>query len=193
VKTPVDVNLHLTKNKGNGISQLEYSQIIGSFMYIMNCTRPDIAYSVRKLSKYTSNLREDHWKAIVKVLRYLKYTLNYGVYFTRYPAVLERYSDANWISDTNDTKSTSGYIFTLGGAAVSWKSSKQTCIARSTMESEFIVLDKAGEEAEWLRHFLEDMSMWTKPVPSFCIHCDSQSAIGRAQSYMYNGKSRYIC
>uniref|UniRef100_A0A2N9GPK3 Integrase catalytic domain-containing protein n=1 Tax=Fagus sylvatica TaxID=28930 RepID=A0A2N9GPK3_FAGSY len=192
VKTPIDVNLHLTKNKGNGISQLEYSQIIGSLMYIMNCTRPDIAYSVSKLSRYTSNPGEDHWKAIVRVLRYLKYTLNYGVHYTRYPAVLEGYSDANWISDTNDTKSTSGYVFTLGGAAVSWKSSKQTCIARSTIESEFIALDKAGEEAEWLRHFLEDMPMWTKPVPPICIHCDSQSAIGRAQSYMYNGKSRHI-
>uniref|UniRef100_A0A2N9ISW3 Reverse transcriptase Ty1/copia-type domain-containing protein n=1 Tax=Fagus sylvatica TaxID=28930 RepID=A0A2N9ISW3_FAGSY len=152
MKTPIDVNLHLTKNKGNDISQLEYSQIIGSLMYIMNCTRPDIAYSVNKLSRYTSNPGEDHWKAIVRVLRYLKYTLNYGVHYTRYLAVLEG----------------------------------------STMESEFIALDKAGEEAEWLRHFLEDMPMWTKPVPPICIHCDSQSAIGRAQSYMYNGKSRHI-
>jgi hypothetical protein len=192
VKTPVDVNLHLTKNKRNDISQLEYSQIIGSLMYIMNCTRLDIAYSVSKLSRYTSNPGEDHWKAIVRVLRYLKYTLNYGVHYTRYPAVLEGYSDANWISDTNDTKSMSEYVFTLGGAAVSWKSSKQTCIARSIMESEFIALDKAREEAEWLRHFLEDMPMWTKPVPPICINCDSQSTIGRAQSYMYNGKSRHI-
>ena len=96
---------------------------------------------------------------------------------------------ANWISDTKDTKSTSGYVFTLGGATVSWKSSKQTCIARSTMESEFITLDKAGEEAKWLRHFLEDMPMWMKHVPSNCIHSDSKSAIGRAQSHMYNGKS----
>ena len=80
----------------------------------------------------------------------------------------------------------------LGGAAVSWKSSKQTCIARSTMESEFIALDKAGEEAEWLRHFLEDIPNWPKPVPAICIHCDSQSAIGRAQNHNYNGKSRHI-
>jgi hypothetical protein len=87
-------------------------------------------------------------------MRYLKYTLNYGVYYTRYPTVLEGYSDANWIFDTNDTKSMSGYVFTLGGAAVSWKSSKQTCITRSTIESEFIALDKTREEVEWLRHFL---------------------------------------
>ena len=60
------------------------------------------------------------------------------------------------------------------------------------MESEFIALDKAGEEAEWLRHFLEDIPMWSKPVLAICIHCDSQSAIGRAQNNMYNGKSRHI-
>jgi hypothetical protein len=60
------------------------------------------------------------------------------------------------------------------------------------MESEFIALDKAGEEAEWLRHFLEDIPNWPKPVSAICIHCDSQSAIGRAQSNLYNGKSRHI-
>ncbi|KAL0325206.1 UNVERIFIED_CONTAM: Retrovirus-related Pol polyprotein from transposon TNT 1-94 [Sesamum radiatum] len=64
--------------------------------------------------------------------------------------------------------------------------------ARSTMESEFIALDKAREEAEWLRNFLEDIPCWTKPVPAIMVHCDSQSAIGRAQSSMYNGKSRHI-
>ena len=63
-----------------------------------------------------------------------------------------------------NSKSTSGYVFTLAGAAVSWKSSKQMVIARSTMESEFIALDKCGEEAEWLRYFLEDIPRWPKPV-----------------------------
>ena len=83
-------------------------------------------------------------------------------------------------------------MFTLEIAMVSWKSSKQTVIARSTMESEFIALDKCGEEAEWLRHFLEDIPRWPKPVPPICLHCDNQSAIGRAQNSMYNGKSRHI-
>ena len=180
IRTPIDVNLHLTKNKGQDIYQLEYLRIIGSLMYIMSCTRPDIAYTVSKLSRYTSNLGEDHWKALVRVLRYLKYTLNYGLHYTWYPAILQGYRNANCIFETKDTKSTSGYVFTLGGAAVSGKSSKQTCIARSTMESEFISLDKVGEEAGWLRHFLKDMPMWMKPVPYICIHCDSKSAIGRA-------------
>ena len=75
---------------------------------------------------------------------------------------------------------------------VSWKSSKQTCISRSTMESEFITLDKVGEEAEWLRHFLEDIPIWPQPVPAICIHYGSQSTIGRAQSHIYNSKSRHI-
>ncbi|KAK4407669.1 Retrovirus-related Pol polyprotein from transposon TNT 1-94 [Sesamum angolense] len=134
-KTPVDLNLHLVKNKSEPERQIEYSRII---------------------------------------------------------AVLEGYSDANWISDSKDTKFTSGYVFTIGGGAISWKSSKQTCIARFTMESEFIALDKAGEEAEWRRNFLEDIPCWTKLVPAIMVHCDSQSAIGRAQSSMYNGKSRHI-
>ncbi|KAB2625427.1 DNA polymerase zeta catalytic subunit-like [Pyrus ussuriensis x Pyrus communis] len=108
------------------------------------------------------------------------------------PEVLEGYSDANWISGSTDSKSTSGYVFTLGGAAVSWKSSKQTCIARSTMESEFIALDTAADEAEWLKHFLEDIPFWPKPVTAICIHCDSMAAQGRAKNAEYNGKSRHI-
>ncbi|KAF3618422.1 hypothetical protein FXO38_33432 [Capsicum annuum] len=103
-----------------------------------------------------------------------------------YLAVLEGYGDANWITGSNEVKSISGYVFTIGGRAVSCKSSKQTCIARSTMESEFIALDKAGEEVEWLRNFLEDIPYWPKPVAPLCIHCDSQAAIGRARSMMYN-------
>ncbi|PHT75012.1 Glyceraldehyde-3-phosphate dehydrogenase, cytosolic [Capsicum annuum] len=86
---------------------------------------------------------------------------------------------------SNEVKSTSGYVFTIDGGAVSWKSSKQTCIARSIMKSEFIALDKAGEEAEWLQNFLEDIPYWPKPVAPVCIHCDSQAAIGRAGSMMY--------
>ena len=60
------------------------------------------------------------------------------------------------------------------------------------MESEFIALDKAGEESEWLRQFLKDISLWPKPVPTICIHCDNQAAISRAQNFIYNGKSRHI-
>ncbi|XP_062112497.1 secreted RxLR effector protein 161-like [Humulus lupulus] len=101
----------------------------------MSCTRPDIAYTISTLSRFTSNPGAEHWKAIARVLRYLRYTRDYGLNYTRDPAVLEGYTDASWISDIHNSKGTSGYVFTLGGAAISWKSLKQTVITRSTMES----------------------------------------------------------
>ncbi|XP_047947314.1 secreted RxLR effector protein 161-like [Salvia hispanica] len=151
-------------------------------MYLTNCTRPDIACAVNKLSRYTSNTSKEHWRTLVRVLRYLKYTQNHGLHFSRYPPVLEGYCDANWISDNKDSLSTSGYVYTIGDGVVSWKSTKQTCIARSTMKSEFIALDKVGEEAEWLKNFLEDIPGWCKSVPPVLIHCDSQAAIERANN-----------
>nr|GEV69300.1 Gag-Pol polyprotein [Tanacetum cinerariifolium] len=151
-RTPIDISLHLSKNGGVGVAQLEYSRIIGMIMYLIMSTRPDLAYVVSRLSRYTSNPSNAHWKAITK-----------------------------WIC-----------VYTRR-VAISWKSFKQTVIAKSTMESEFIALDKCGEEAEWLRQFVEDIPRCPKPVTANSIHCDSQSAIGRAQSTMYNGKSRHIC
>nr|GEV31143.1 peroxidase 72 [Tanacetum cinerariifolium] len=99
---------------------------------------------------------------------------------------------AHWKAMTRDSRSTSGYVFTLGGAAISWKSSKQTVIAKSPMKSEFIALDKCEEKAEWLRQFIEDIPRWPKLVTVVSIHCDSQSTIGRAHITMFNGKSRHI-
>ncbi|KAK6140627.1 hypothetical protein DH2020_025627 [Rehmannia glutinosa] len=189
---PIDLSVNLVANKAEPVAHMEYSGIIGCLMYITNYTRPDLAYLVNMLSRFMSNPSHEHWKALTRVLKYLKYTLEYGLYYSRYPIVLEGYSDASWISDSKDSYSTSGYIFTIGGGAVSWKSMKQACIARFIMESEFIALDKAGEEAEWLQNFLEDIPCWRKPVPSVMIHCDSQTPIGRAQINMYNGKSQHI-
>jgi hypothetical protein len=111
------------------------------------------------MSRYASNLREDHWKAIVWVLRYLRYTLNYGLHYTRYLFVLEEYNDVNRISVTKDTKIHEWICLYAWRCNCILEIFKKTCIARSTMESEFIALDKAGEEVEWLLHFLEDMSM----------------------------------
>ncbi|PHT40057.1 hypothetical protein CQW23_18911 [Capsicum baccatum] len=130
--------------------------------------------------------------AMKRVLGYFKYTQYYALHYNKYPVVLEGYSDANWITRSNEVKSKSGYVFTIGGGAVSWKSSTHTCIARSRIEFEFIALDKAGEEAEWLQNFLEDIYYWPKLMAQVCIHYDSQAAIGRAGSMMYNDKSHHI-
>ncbi|RVW47108.1 Retrovirus-related Pol polyprotein from transposon TNT 1-94 [Vitis vinifera] len=89
---------------------------------------PDIAYAIGRLSRYTQSPNQDHWTAVRRVLKYLRGTINYGLCFCGFPSVLEGFSDANWISNLDEMKSTSGYVFICGGSAISWKSAKQTCI-----------------------------------------------------------------
>ncbi|GJU00221.1 hypothetical protein Tco_1110559 [Tanacetum coccineum] len=137
-------------------------------MYAMTCTRPDIAFDVGKLSRYTSNPSTQHWQAIQRVLKYLKKTMDYRLMYTSYPSVLEGYTDASWISNTEDDSSTSGWAFLLGGGAISWASKKQTCITGSIMKYEFVALAAAGKEVE-------------------CA-----ATLAKAYSQMYNGKSRHL-
>ena len=89
-------------------------------------------------------------------------------------------------------KSTSGYVFILGGSAVSWKFAKQTCITRFTMDAEFIALENISSEAEWLRNLLAYIPLWTRPTPSVSMCCDSQAAIVKAKSKIFNGKNMHI-
>ena len=121
--------------------------------------------SKRSLSRYTHNPAYEYWNVLTCFLRYLKGTMNLGLTYTGHPTILEGYCDANLILDNDETNSTNGYVITLGGGAISWKSSKQTCNARSTMESEFVALEKVGTEAEWLRNLLADIPKWDKPLP----------------------------
>jgi hypothetical protein len=93
--------------------------MIGSLMYLASAIRPDISFAVNKLSRFTSNLGDDHWRALERIMRYLVGTIEYGIHYSGFPAVLEGYSDANWISDLDELYATSGFIFTLGGAAIS--------------------------------------------------------------------------
>ncbi|GJX78041.1 zinc finger, CCHC-type containing protein [Tanacetum coccineum] len=106
--TPMDTSKKLMPNNGQAVSQLEYSRVIGCLMYAMTCTRPDIAFDVGKLSRYTSNPSTQHWQAIQQVLKYLKKTMDYRLTYTGYPSVLEGYTNASWISNTEDNSSTSG-------------------------------------------------------------------------------------
>ena len=89
-------------------------------MYAMHCTRPNTSFSVGKLSRFTSNPNVNHWKAIGRILGYLKKTISLGLFYSKFPTMLEGYSDASWITNMSDKKSTSGWIFTLGGGAISW-------------------------------------------------------------------------
>ncbi|RVW44817.1 Retrovirus-related Pol polyprotein from transposon TNT 1-94 [Vitis vinifera] len=122
---------------------------------------------VSKLSRFTSNPSVEHWKAIGRVLGYLKNTKELS-------------------------SNIQSWVFTLGGGAVSWGSKKQTCISHSTMEVEFIALAATGKEAEWLRDLMMDIPFTENNVSTVSIHCDSQATLARAYSGVYNGKSRHI-
>ena len=124
---PFDSSVHLfpTKDENDIYNQKEYASIIGSLRYAIDCTRPDIAYAVGVLARFTSKPNFEHWNAMTQLMRYLKRTVHYGLLYQRYPAVLEGYSDASWNTLSGDSLSTTGYVFTIGGGAISWKSKKQ--------------------------------------------------------------------
>ncbi|XP_077251805.1 secreted RxLR effector protein 161-like [Tasmannia lanceolata] len=119
VSTHFDSSLTLYPNTGRSISQLKYASVIGSLMYAITCTRPTIAFVVGKLSRFTSNPSNVRWNAINRILKYLKGTIDYGLSYSGYPVVLEGYTDASWLTKRVDYSSTSGWIFTLGGGAIS--------------------------------------------------------------------------
>ena len=108
-----------------------------------------------------------------RVLRYLKGTISLGLWYGRFPAVLEGYSDAGWIADTAECKDVTGYVFTLGGGAVAWRSVKQKIIIRSISEAELCALDTTVTEVDWLKGLLSEIPLMMKPIPSISVHCDN--------------------
>ena len=105
-------------------NQKDYASIIGSLCYAIDCTRPDIIYAVGVLSKFTSKPNRDHWLTIERVMRYLIGTKNYGLFYKKYPAMIEGFSDANWNTLSCDSLSTTNYFFILGSGIICWKSKK---------------------------------------------------------------------
>ncbi|KAL0324640.1 UNVERIFIED_CONTAM: Retrovirus-related Pol polyprotein from transposon TNT 1-94 [Sesamum calycinum] len=192
VSTPMDLSVKLMPNIGEAVFQLEYSKVIGCLMYVMTSIKPDIAYAVGKLSRFTSNPSTYHWKAIRRVLKYLKKIMNYGLSYSGFPSSLEEYSDASWITNVEDHSSTSGWVFLIGGGAISRASKKQTCIINSKMESEFVALAATVKEAEWLRNLINEIPLWPKLISPISIHCDSAATLAKAYSQMHNGKSIHL-
>ena len=106
------------------MKNVPYASVVGSLIYVMLCTRPDIHYVVRLVSRYQSNPGEAHWKAVKRILRYLKGTMDYSLCYQRKDLLLRGYIDADWAGDVDERKSTSGFIFLLGNSSISWSSKK---------------------------------------------------------------------
>ena len=120
------------------MKKVPYASAMGSLMYAMLCTRSDISYAVGMVSRYQSNPGEARWKAVKRILRYIKGTVNYRLCYQGQDLQLKGYTDEDWEGDLDERKSTSYYVFVLGNGAITWCSKKQTCIALSTMEGEFV-------------------------------------------------------
>ena len=140
------------------MNNIPYASIVGSLMYAQTCTRPDISFAVSMLGRYQSNPGLDHWKAAKKVLRYLQGTKDYMLTY-RKSDNLETigYSDSDFAGCVDSRKSTFGYLFLLAGGAISWKSAKQSVIAASTMEAEFVACFEATIQGLWLRNFISGL------------------------------------
>lgn len=154
-------------------------------------TRPDIAYAVSSVPRYCAKPIRDHWAALKGILRYLKGTHNYGLQYRKNaPAELTGYSDSDWAGDIADRKSTSGCMFLMGGGAVSWRSNKQTCVALSTAEAEYVALYAASQEAMWLQQLVSDLI--NKRVQQTAILEDSQSIICLAKYPLAYGRTKRV-
>ena len=171
-----------------------YQSAVGMLLYLSGWTRPDITFAVSNVARFCSKPTKEHWVAVKRILRYLKGTMNHGLLYTKNDEsdnkAMIGYSDADWAGDANDRKSTSGYMFMVSGAPVSWKSKKQTCVALSTAEAEYVALSQATQEVTWLRELFKDLH--NKQTDPTIIYEDNQAAISIAESPQYHSKTKHI-
>ena len=141
------------------MAKVSYSSAVGSLMYAMICTRPDIAHAVGVVSRYMSNLGKKHWEAVKGIMRYLSGTQNMCICFGKRDASVEGYTNADYAGDLDKRRSTSRYIFMFAGGAVSWRSRLQNCVSMSTTEAEYIAIAEACKEALWLARLVGDLGI----------------------------------
>ena len=188
ISTPVAVNTKLMlKNENSEYFDKETNQsTVGSLLYLSTRTRPDITFAVNNIARFSSNPTAQHWTAVKRIFRYLKGTIHLGLLNERNGLKkLIGYSDADWGGDCNDHISTSGYLFLVGGIAVSCRSNKQTCVALSTAEAEYMALASAAQEAVWMRHSV-------RICEPTVIFEDNQSAICMAKNPQFHGRAKHI-
>ena len=193
IRTPVDIGNKLVKADTNSemIDPVLYQSAVGSLLYLSTKTRPDIAYAVNSVARFSSQPTKQHWVAIKRIFRYLKGTTRLGLLYKKDDSKsVIGFSDADWGGDIEDSKSTSGYCFEVGGTIVSWRSNKQSCVALSTAEAEYIALSSTAQEAIWLNELWKDFNR--EPSKPTVIFEDNQAAIKLARNPQYHGKTKHI-
>jgi hypothetical protein len=168
-----------------------FRQSVGSLRYLADRTRPDITYAVGQLARHMQDPRREHWIAVKQVFAYLHKTQHFGLRYVRTPdkAAVMGWSDSDWAQDPDDRSSTSGYVFTQAGGAISWSSTKQSVIARSSAEAELIALDQCAREALWLRKLEHDLRTTNGPT---IIREDNEAAIAISEKNQRTKRTKHI-
>jgi len=172
-----------------GASKAAYPEMIGALLYLATSTRPDIAYSVARLARYTASPTEEHRALLKGVLRYVKGTQSWGLTYGR-GAPLTGYTDADFAGDLDTRRSTTGFVFTLNGAAVAWASKTQATVAASTTEAEYIAAAVGAREALWLAQLLRDIGVLA--AGSVQMYGDNQAALTLIKNPMSVNRCKHI-
>nr|GEW12226.1 hypothetical protein [Tanacetum cinerariifolium] len=173
-----------------------YASAVGSIMYAVRCTRPDVTFAQNITSQIQQNQGDIHWTIVKNILKYLKNTKDM---FLVYEGDLKRelrvscYTDAGYLTDADDLKSQTGYVFVLNGGAVDWKSAKQSIFATSFAEAEYIAAFDASKEAVWVRKFIFRMSVVPTIEEPITMYCDNTGAIAIANESGITKGARHFC
>uniref|UniRef100_A0A3Q7HRQ0 Reverse transcriptase Ty1/copia-type domain-containing protein n=1 Tax=Solanum lycopersicum TaxID=4081 RepID=A0A3Q7HRQ0_SOLLC len=159
IDTPSAANIHLTamfapqsEEEKEYMSRVPYASAVGSLMYAMVWTRPDLAHAVSVVSKFMGQPGKEHWQAVKRIFRYLRGTSDVGlIYGGDTQCLVSGYSDSDYAGDVDTRRSMNGYVFTLGGSVVSWKATLQPTVTSSTTEAEYMALTEAAKEGIWLK------------------------------------------
>lgn len=194
VATPFDnnVKLHTDMTPANDKNKhIDYQAAVGALQYAATCTRPDIAFAVSVVSRFSSNPCKEHYEAVTRILKYIAGTINYRLKLCPTDMTITGYTDADWASGNQDNrKSTSGYSFHMGRALISWRSCKQPTVALSTMEAEYVALSEAAREALFLQNLFHCIGIQhNQPIT---IYCDNAPAIAVAKNPVDGKRLKHI-
>ena len=190
VSTPRDMNVQLEKEDGSeSVDQTLYQSIVGALLYVSMATRPDIAQAVGAVSRYSADPKQTHLTAAKRILRYLKGTTELVLTYRCVDGNLCCFSDSDWAGDVDTRHSTSGYILTLGGCAISWNSKLQRVTALSTAEAEFIAVSEACKELMWMKKLMEEVQNVKLPMT---VMEDNQAAIAMIKNPVYHARTKHI-
>ncbi|PKU66070.1 Retrovirus-related Pol polyprotein from transposon TNT 1-94 [Dendrobium catenatum] len=169
--------------------ELKYRRIIGSLQYL-TLTRPDIAYAVNALSQHMHKPAPKHSVMLKKLLRYIQGSIDFGLPINCSNLTLKTYSDADWASDPDTRKSTSGFCTFLGDTLVSWTVKKQNTVSRSSTESEYRALASATADTIWIKRLLSDFGvLHSQPID---LYCDNMSTIALANNPVFHARTKHI-